>query len=154
MAREASLTRSPPPCRRPRSRRWSGLRNDLGIRPIPRTIKGFKRTLNGWTPPIPVPDPPRAVGEAQVRAQNVRVRIDGQTLLNGVDLTLHGGEIVALMGRNGSGKTTLLRTLFGFVKPECGRIEVAGLDMGARSPAELGARAGYLAAALRLGSFQ
>ncbi|HYP60933.1 MAG TPA: ATP-binding cassette domain-containing protein [Thermomicrobiales bacterium] len=116
----------------------------LGIRPIPRTIKGFKRTLNGWAPPIPVPDPPCAVGGAQVRAQNVRVRIDGQTLLNGVDLTLRGGEIVALMGRNGSGKTTLLRTLFGFVKPECGRIEVAGLDMGARSPAELGARAAYL----------
>ena len=36
---------------------------------------------------------------------------------------------MALMGRNGSGKTTLLRTLFGFVKPERGTIEVAGLDM-------------------------
>jgi energy-coupling factor transport system ATP-binding protein len=64
--------------------------------------------------------------------------------LSGVDLTGHGGEIVALMGRNGSGKTTLLRTLFGFVAPERGRIEVAGLDMRTHAPVELGARAGYL----------
>jgi energy-coupling factor transport system ATP-binding protein len=116
----------------------------LDLVPVPRSIKAFKRALNGRVPPIRVPGPTHAAGEPLVRAADVWVRIDGQTLLNGVDLTAHAGEIVALMGRNGSGKTTLLRTLFGFVSPERGRIEVAGLDMRTRAPVELGARAAYL----------
>jgi energy-coupling factor transport system ATP-binding protein len=116
----------------------------LDLAPIPRTIKAFKQALNGWVPPSRGPEVTRSVGERLVRATDLRVRVDGQTLLNGVDLTAHGGEIVALMGRNGSGKTTLLRTLFGFVTPERGRIEVAGLDMRSHAPVELGARAGYL----------
>jgi energy-coupling factor transport system ATP-binding protein len=116
----------------------------LYLAPIPRTIKAFNQALNGWVPPIGRPEVVRSVGEPLVQATDLRVRVEGQTLLNGVDLTAHGGEIVALMGRNGSGKTTLLRTLFGFVTPERGRIDVAGLDMRTHAPVELGARAAYL----------
>jgi energy-coupling factor transporter ATP-binding protein EcfA2 len=51
--------------------------------------------------------------------------------LRGVDITIHRGEIVALLGQNGSGKTTLALHLVGILKPtnEDATIEVAGLDV-------------------------
>ncbi|MGL5810022.1 MAG: ABC transporter ATP-binding protein [Nocardioides sp.] len=46
--------------------------------------------------------------------------------LDGVDLVLRPGEIVALVGESGSGKTTLARTLVGLERPAAGRVLVAG----------------------------
>lgn len=43
-----------------------------------------------------------------------------------LDLTLHGGEIVALIGPNGVGKTTLLKTVAGLLPPLAGRIDRPG----------------------------
>ena len=51
---------------------------------------------------------------------------DGPQVLRGLDLQLHAGERVALMGRNGAGKSTLLRLLKGLAEPTRGRIEPAG----------------------------
>src|SRR5690606_39710416 len=45
-----------------------------------------------------------------------------------VDIDVHEGEFVALMGRNGSGKTTLLRSVLGFQKPTAGVLEFDGVD--------------------------
>lgn len=44
------------------------------------------------------------------------------TVLDGVDLSLFEGEIVALLGRSGSGKSTLLRTLAGLIAPTSGEV--------------------------------
>ena len=46
--------------------------------------------------------------------------------LNGVDLELLRGELVALVGRSGSGKTTLLNVLCGWEKPDTGAVEWLG----------------------------
>jgi energy-coupling factor transport system ATP-binding protein len=116
----------------------------LGNLPVPRTTKSFKRILDGWLPPLRCPSPPTPASERLISASGVTVRADRHVILNAVDLVASAGEIVALMGRNGSGKTTLLRALFGFVKPERGEIEVAGLNMREQSPAELGRSAAYL----------
>jgi energy-coupling factor transporter ATP-binding protein EcfA2 len=116
----------------------------LDIRPIPRTIKAFKHSLNGWNAP-PAPAGTQAVSSApMIESAGVEVRAGKHQLLGGIDLVARSGEIVALMGRNGSGKTTLLRTIFGFIRPDRGRVVAAGLDMATASPAELGARAAYL----------
>ncbi|MEV6347767.1 ABC transporter ATP-binding protein [Actinoplanes sp. NPDC051851] len=50
-------------------------------------------------------------------------------VLHDVDLTVHQGEIVAVLGANGAGKTTLLRTLSGLVTATAGRIALDGQDL-------------------------
>jgi ABC-2 type transport system ATP-binding protein len=49
--------------------------------------------------------------------------------IEGVDLTLDPGEVVALVGLNGAGKTTLLRVLLGMLRPAAGRVELAGVAL-------------------------
>ncbi|WP_424138277.1 ATP-binding cassette domain-containing protein [Roseomonas chloroacetimidivorans] len=64
--------------------------------------------------------------------QGVRGGYEGSTVLQGIDLTLRQGEVVALLGRNGVGKTTLLKAITGALPGTAGRItldgeEIAGL---------------------------
>jgi energy-coupling factor transport system ATP-binding protein len=68
----------------------------------------------------------------------VVVRYDARPALRGVDLRLHAGEVVALMGRNGAGKSTLLGSLVGLRRPDTGSVRV-GAGAGA-DPAGLDAR--------------
>lgn len=46
--------------------------------------------------------------------------------VQGVDLTLHRGEIIAVVGPNGAGKSTLFRSLMGLLEPSDGHVEVLG----------------------------
>ena len=62
-------------------------------------------------------------------------------VLFGLDLAVHAGEVVTLMGRNGMGKTTTIRTLFGLVTPSAGRVTVGGVEVTGRPP-HVVARAG------------
>jgi ABC-type sugar transport system ATPase subunit len=57
------------------------------------------------------------------------------TALDGVDLHVNPGEIVALLGDNGAGKSTLVSCLAGVSQPDTGRIRVAGHDVELDSPA-------------------
>jgi branched-chain amino acid transport system ATP-binding protein len=49
--------------------------------------------------------------------------------LNGVDVTVNQGEIVALIGANGAGKSTLMMTIFGTPRARAGTITFAGTDI-------------------------
>lgn len=53
----------------------------------------------------------------------------GKPVLQGVDLSVGEGEIVAVIGRNGVGKTTLMKTLMGLLSPMAGHIHFAGEDI-------------------------
>jgi NitT/TauT family transport system ATP-binding protein len=55
-------------------------------------------------------------------------------VLDGVDLDLHEGEIVALLGRSGSGKSTLLRTLIGLLRPSQGEVRYHGRPVTGPEP--------------------
>jgi branched-chain amino acid transport system ATP-binding protein len=56
--------------------------------------------------------------------------------LQGIDLDVAAGELVALVGANGAGKTTLLRTISGVQPASGGRLRFEGADIGAASARE------------------
>ncbi len=64
--------------------------------------------------------------------------------LQGVSFSVHGGEVLGLLGANGSGKTTLNRCIATLLRPDEGRIVVAGSDV-ATDPDGVRAAIGYLA---------
>jgi branched-chain amino acid transport system ATP-binding protein len=51
-----------------------------------------------------------------------------------IDLDVHPGEVVALLGRNGAGKSTTLKAIMRLVTPSSGRVRFDGRDLGALQP--------------------
>ena len=69
-------------------------------------------------------DSPAAVPRLAMR--DISKRFGATIALDGVDLAVGGGEVVALVGENGAGKSTLMKVLSGAVRPDTGRIEIDG----------------------------
>ncbi|MFT8636605.1 MAG: amino acid ABC transporter ATP-binding protein [Pseudoclavibacter sp.] len=65
-----------------------------------------------------------------VQANGVQKRLGGRLILKGVDLEVHRGEVVVLLGPSGAGKTTMLRTLNGLERIDGGEIVVNGERIG------------------------
>jgi branched-chain amino acid transport system ATP-binding protein len=71
----------------------------------------------------------------------LRAGYAGTTVLDGVNLTVPAGRVVALLGRNGAGKTTFVHTVMGLHKPYQGSVLVGGTEL-AGAPAHVVARHG------------
>ena len=69
------------------------------------------------------------VGEALIRYTDVEIHQQELCVLNDVNLKLHKGEFVYLVGKVGSGKTSLLKTFYGELDIASGEAEVLGYDM-------------------------
>jgi branched-chain amino acid transport system ATP-binding protein len=65
-----------------------------------------------------------------LEVRSLTVRYGGICALEGVDLTVEAGEVVALLGANGAGKTTLLRAISRIVETDEGSIHFDGTDLG------------------------
>lgn len=83
---------------------------------------------------VPEPAQPREMPRpwrSGLRVENLRFRYPDteRWVLDGIDLTIRPGEIVALVGRNGSGKTTLTKLLCRLYDPDSGRITLDGIDL-------------------------
>lgn len=80
-----------------------------------------------------------------VDVQNLIYRYpDGTLALDGIDLQIRDGDLMALIGQNGSGKTTLSKCLNGLFKPTEGAIIVDGLDTRNTSITQMATRVGYV----------
>lgn len=76
---------------------------------------------------------------ALVEIENLRITYLQGALaaVDGLDLTVHAGEVVGLAGGNGAGKTSTLKTLAGIQPPSEGRVKVAGLSLSDPSQADM-----------------
>jgi ribose transport system ATP-binding protein len=72
--------------------------------------------------------------EVLLRMRGIGKSFPGVRALSGVDLTVHAGEVAALLGENGAGKSTLMNVLAGVHGDYEGVIEVAGEDVAIHSP--------------------
>ena len=79
----------------------------------------------------------------QICARDVRVRLAGRWVVDGVDFDAAAGQITAIVGPNGSGKTTLLRALAGLVE-FTGRVNHGADDLRSLKAAERAQRVAYL----------
>jgi daunorubicin resistance ABC transporter ATP-binding subunit len=69
-----------------------------------------------------------------IQVEGVAKAFGSTAALAGVDLTVGRGSVLALLGRNGAGKTTLVRILATLLRPDSGRLSIAGVDVVRDAP--------------------
>jgi energy-coupling factor transporter ATP-binding protein EcfA2 len=69
---------------------------------------------------------------------------EGREVLQDINLTIHPGDIIAILGANGAGKTTLVKHAIGLLKPKGGKVLVEGNDTRDLSVAEIASTLGYV----------
>jgi energy-coupling factor transport system ATP-binding protein len=99
----------------------------LGWEPLPLTVREARAADRRTPRPAALEAGPlrvdRTPGRALVRATGLAVDHGPRRVLAPTDLTVHEGEVIAVLGRNGAGKTTLLRALAAAQTPSAGRVE-------------------------------
>ncbi|QDL93250.1 ATP-binding cassette domain-containing protein [Paroceanicella profunda] len=76
-------------------------------------------------------------------------RADGTPVLDGLDLTLRGGEVLGVIGRNGAGKTTLMKAILGLMPAAGGTLEIEGARAERWTTARRATRLAYVPQTMR-----
>jgi ABC-2 type transport system ATP-binding protein len=81
--------------------------------------------------------------DLSIVVEGLRKKYGAKQALDGLDLAVRAGTVHAVLGPNGAGKTTAVRIMSTLLRPEAGRVEVAGIDVRTR-PDEVRSRIGLL----------
>jgi ATP-binding cassette subfamily B multidrug efflux pump len=99
------------------------------------TMAGGERILELLNTPVEVRDAEQAremgaiLGDVRLENVSFHYSDDPALVLDGIDLDVHAGETVALVGETGAGKTTIVKLLTRFHDPTAGRIRVDSVDL-------------------------
>src|SRR5687767_11114609 len=98
---------------------------------------------------IPVPAKPRSIPDGAIdgiKFENITFSYPGgnETAIEGLNLHIRSGELVALVGENGAGKSTLIKLLLRFYDVHEGTVRVGGIDVKDMDPESLRSRIGVL----------
>lgn len=64
-----------------------------------------------------------------IEVKNISKKFNNNVVLNGIDLNINKGDVVAIIGPSGTGKSTFLRCLNRLEKPESGSITIDDLNV-------------------------
>ncbi|EFU43232.1 ABC transporter related protein [Paenibacillus vortex V453] len=82
------------------------------------------------------------LNQAALRYRTIR-KADHE-VLRGIDLSLHEGERIALVGNNGAGKSSLLKLIAGIAKPSSGSVEIMGQSTALSSMDQISSKVAYV----------
>ena len=82
--------------------------------------------------------------DLKIEFRRVQYAVDGSTILDGVDVDVHSGETLVLLGESGCGKTTTLKMINRLLDPTSGRVLVDGRATVDWDPTELRRSIGYV----------
>lgn len=91
------------------------------------SLAGIERVLS--TAPLPEPTTPAEPADASIRFRDVRFSYGDHTVLDGIDLHVPEGSMLALVGPSGAGKTTVARLVARFWDVQGGAVEIGGADV-------------------------
>jgi phospholipid/cholesterol/gamma-HCH transport system ATP-binding protein len=77
-----------------------------------------------------------SASDSVIRVRGLVNRFGAQTVHDGLDLDVHRGEVLGIVGGSGTGKSVLLRSIVGLNRPSAGSIDVFGRDMMRATAAE------------------
>ncbi len=80
--------------------------------------------------------PSDEIGPILLEARGITKRFPGVVANDSIDLTLHKGEILGLLGENGAGKSTLVKQLFGIYTPDEGEVFLRGQPLPINNPGD------------------
>ncbi|MBU6329509.1 MAG: ATP-binding cassette domain-containing protein [Acidobacteria bacterium] len=118
---------------------WSPL--PLSVRDARRAAAGLRERLLPLRPPT---TPVATDGGLVAEVCGLHATYGSVVALDGIDLEVHAGEVMALMGRNGAGKSTLLNHLVGLRAPQRGAVRVLGAEPHRQSAREVIRAAGLV----------
>jgi phospholipid/cholesterol/gamma-HCH transport system ATP-binding protein len=85
--------------------------------------------LSNESPTLKDAGPQRGEREAVIELENVVAGYGSKIILEDLNLSIHRGQITALLGGSGSGKSTLLKTMIGLLPPLSGQVRLLGEDL-------------------------
>ena len=112
-----------------------------GWSPVPLTVRDARRRAHDLRECLAAVPPPRhqpeRLGDVVAAVSDLVAGFPRQPVLNGIDLTVRAGEVIALMGRNGAGKSTFMRTIVGLHKSTHGKVSAPDVGLVPQVPADL-----------------